>query len=73
MSPSLRADLLQAFGLLPDDSIASPKMTAAVLNISDRTLRRSPPIPRIQLTAQRFGFRVGTIRQLIRGQFTRAA
>jgi hypothetical protein len=68
MSPSLRADLLQAFERLPDDSIALPKMTAAVLDVSERTLRRSPPIPRVQITSQRFGYRVGNIRKLVRGE-----
>jgi len=60
-------EILKRFAELPDDALVSPKVTAVVLDSSERTLRRSPPIPRIQISPQRFRHRVGDIRKLVRG------
>jgi hypothetical protein len=67
------ATLLEAvanFDLLPENAIVSAKVARAVLGdvLTERTLRRSPPIPRRQLTERKFGFRVGDLRALIRGE-----
>jgi hypothetical protein len=63
MSP---ADFLKNFDQLPDDALSPPKPTATLLGISMRTLRRSPPIPKVMVTAQRGGYRVGDIRRFVR-------
>jgi hypothetical protein len=66
-------DTIKNFDQLPDDAIVSPKVLAALTGTSARTLRRSPPIPKIKITSQRGGFHVGTIRKLLRGELTTAA
>jgi hypothetical protein len=58
---------IKHFDTLPDDAVVSPKITAILLDESERTLRRHPPIQRIQLSARRVGFRVGNIRSFVRG------
>jgi hypothetical protein len=64
---------IKHFDTLPDDAVVSSKITAIMLDESERTLRRQPPIKRIQLSARRVGFRVGDIRALVRGTATATA
>jgi hypothetical protein len=66
-------DLLQNFDRLPNDAIVPPKVAAAVLGISARTLRRSPPIPKIKTGIRSCGYRAGSIRALARGESPQAA
>jgi len=66
-SDAERCNLLENFDRLPDDALADVKMTAAVFGYSEWTLRRDPPIIRRQISARRFGYRVGDIRALVRG------
>jgi hypothetical protein len=66
-------DLLQNFDKLPDDAIVPSKITAALLNISTRTLRRSPPIPKVKTGTRSCGYRAGSIRALARGESPQAA
>jgi hypothetical protein len=66
-------DRIKNFDTLPDDAIVSSKITAILLSESERTLRRHPPIQRIQMSARRVGFRVGDIRAFVRGEVTPAA
>ena len=60
-------EIVKQFDELPADMIVQPKPTAILLGISERTLRRSPPIPKRQITARKAGYRVGDIRERIRG------
>jgi hypothetical protein len=62
------ADYLKSFDSLPDDALLPPKPAALLLGISMRTLRRTPPVRKVAVTAQRFGYRVGDIRKLVRGE-----
>jgi len=64
-------DFVKDFDRLPDDAIVSHQATEVLLGglVSSRQLRRKPPIPRRQISPQRFGFRAGDIRALIRGEF----
>jgi hypothetical protein len=48
--------------------LVQPRMAAILLGISERTLRRAPPIPKRQITARRSGYRVGDIRALTAGE-----
>lgn len=68
-------DAVANFDRLPDDSVVSAKVAVLVLGglLTERTLRRAPPIPRRQISQNRFGFRVGDLRALIRGQVKAAA
>lgn len=53
------------FDRLPDAAIVHPKLVSALLGISTRTLRRSPPFPKVRITERRYGFQVGAVRQFI--------
>lgn len=68
-------DAVSNFDKLPDDGILSADTTELLLGgtITKRKLRRDPPIPRRQISARRFGFRVGDVRALIRGELQPAA
>ena len=59
-------EIVKQFDELPRDMIMPPKPSAILLGISERTLRRSAPIPRRKITARKSGFRVGDIRDHIR-------
>jgi hypothetical protein len=64
---ALNPELIKNFDQLSDDQVVSPAVASAILGPSARTLRRSPPIPRIQITQKLSGFRVGDIRKKVRG------
>ena len=69
---SADADVIQIveqFDRLPEDALVTTRVMQRVLGgkISDRTIRRAPPVPRRQISERRFGFRVGDIRALVRG------
>lgn len=60
-------NLIKRFDELSDDCVVPPKVAAIVLGIPDRTLRYKPPIPRVQITERKNGYRVGDLRALVRG------
>jgi hypothetical protein len=57
--------LIKEFDSLPDDAVVPRRVTAAVLHISERTVRRS--VPTVKLSPRRRGNRVGTVRSIARG------
>lgn len=59
-------EILKNFDQLSDDAVVSGQVTALVLGMTERTLRRHPPVSRIQTSPQRYGFRVGDIRRKVR-------
>jgi hypothetical protein len=63
------------FDTMPDDAIVPAKVAAVLLggSLTEQTLRRSPPIPKRQISQRRFGFRAGDLRALIRGELRPAA
>ena len=64
----LNLELVRNFDALPNDAVVPAKVTEILLNTSVWTLRRHPPLRRVQLSPRRFGHRVGDIRALIRGE-----
>jgi hypothetical protein len=58
-------DEIKEFDDLPDDAVVPRRVTAEVLHISERTVRRC--VPTIQLSLRRCGNRVGDIRAIARG------
>jgi hypothetical protein len=56
---------IEEFDGLPNDAVVPRWVTAAVLNVSERTVRRS--VPTVKLSARRRGNRVGDIRAIARG------
>jgi hypothetical protein len=67
--------LASQFDALPDDAIVTTKTAAVILGgaLTEQTLRRNPPIKRRQVSLRRYGFRVGDLRALIRGEIQPAA
>ncbi len=59
-------EALQRFDALPDDAVVPSRITGMILGISERTVRYHPHLPRVQISPQRYGQRVGDIRKLCR-------
>lgn len=68
MKPLTALDLVKNFDALPDDAVVPLSVSRILLNISEWTERRNPPLRRIQTSQRRFGNRVGDIRALVRGR-----
>jgi hypothetical protein len=60
---------VKEFDSLPDDAVVPRRVTAAVLHMSERTVRRS--VRTVNLSARRRGNRVGDIRAIVRGDTCR--
>lgn len=67
--------LASQFDDLPDDAIVTTATAAVILGgtLTEQTLRRNPPITRRRVSQRRYGFRVGDLRKLIRGEIQPAA
>jgi hypothetical protein len=63
--PSI-ADILRHFDELPDDAVVPTRATAAIHGVSEKTVRRA--YPSVQLSPNRKGQRVGTIRAMSRNE-----
>jgi hypothetical protein len=66
-------EIVKKFDDLPDDAVVPFSVFTAMGGPSERTFRRSPPIPKIQLTKKIGGGRVGDWRKLVRGGSPQAA
>jgi hypothetical protein len=73
MKPLPALELVRNFDALPDDAVVPTKVIEILLNTSEWTLRRNPPLRRVHLSATRFGYRVGDIRALVRGEIAPTA
>jgi hypothetical protein len=60
--------ILDRFEHLPDSAAAPIKVCSLVSGISERTWRRSPPIPTFHLSPGKRGANVGMLRKLTRGE-----
>jgi hypothetical protein len=63
-------DLIRNFDALPDDAVVSLEVSRIIRGgVSEWTDRRRPDprLPRIQISLNRFGHRVGNIRAVVRG------
>jgi hypothetical protein len=58
--------LVQNFDRLPDDAVVGAEAAAQMLDLSPRTVRNHPFLPRRYTSIDRYGFRVGDIRKLVR-------
>jgi hypothetical protein len=65
--------ILERFERLPDSAAAPIKICALISGISERTWRRSPPIPTFSLSAGKKGANVGLLRKLTRGELAAPA
>lgn len=57
---------LELFNSLPDEAIAPTNLAALFLGLSDRSVRRHPNLPRVQVSPGRYGYLVGHIRKIAR-------
>jgi hypothetical protein len=57
-------DFLKRFDALPDDAVIKTHETAAVTSLSERVVRRI--FQRIWLSENRYGQRVGDVRELLK-------
>ena len=60
-------EIIRQFDSLPDDMVVPSRITAILTDLSQRTVRYHPALPRRQLSDNRYGQRVGDIRALVRG------
>jgi hypothetical protein len=60
------AEVLRQFDSLPDDAVVPARVAAAIHGVSTRTVRRR--YPAVQLTLNRNGYRVGTLRAMSRAE-----
>jgi hypothetical protein len=58
-------DIIKDFDSLPNDAVVPRQVTAALLHVSERTVRRR--FRTVKLSARRRGNRVGDIRAIARG------
>jgi len=61
-------EIVKRFDDLPNDAVISPKITALVLGRAERTVRYHPKLRRVQISRGRYGYRVGNVRQIVRGE-----
>jgi hypothetical protein len=61
-------ELIQHFDELPDDALVPPKVARLIIGRSEWSERRNPTVPRVPLSANRFAYRVGTLRAKVRGE-----
>jgi hypothetical protein len=60
------SEILKHFDSLPDDAVVHTRVAAAIHDISERTVRRR--YPAVQLTPNRKGYRVGSLRKMSRAE-----
>jgi hypothetical protein len=65
--------ILERFERLPDSAAAPIKICALVSGVSERTWRRSPPIPTFPISVGKRGANVGLLRKLTRGELAAPA
>jgi hypothetical protein len=66
-------EIIKHWDSLPDDAVVSTKITALVLGCAERTVRDHPDLERVAISVGRYGYRVGNVRKIARGELTGAA
>lgn len=59
-------EILKRYDALPPSAVVSSKATAAILGMSERSVRYHPQLPRVQVARGRYGFRKSDIEKLSR-------
>jgi hypothetical protein len=68
MKPLTALELIKHFDELPDDAVVTLEVSRIIRRTSEWTDRRNPKFKRIEISARRFGHRVGDIRAHNRGE-----
>ena len=58
-------DICRRFDDLPNSAVVCAAVVRALTGLSERTIRYHPLLPRVYISADRYGFRVGDIRKLL--------
>jgi hypothetical protein len=61
-------ELLRRWDSLPSAAIVNAKVAAAVLSLSERSIRYHENLPRIYLARTRYGFRKSDIEKILNGE-----
>jgi hypothetical protein len=59
-------EILKRYDALPPSAVVSSKAAAALLGMSERSVRYHPNLPRVQVARGRYGFRKSDIEKLSR-------
>jgi hypothetical protein len=59
-------EILKRYDALPPSAVVSSKAAAAILGMSERSVRYHPNLPRVQVARGRYGFRKSDIEKLSR-------
>jgi hypothetical protein len=59
---------LERFAHLPNEAIVPTKVSSAVTGLSERSIRYHDELPRVYLSAKRYGQRVSDLRRLLAGK-----
>ena len=62
------SELLDRWPHMPAESLVNAKVAAAVLSLSERSIRYHEKLPRVYLGKSRYAFRVADIRKLLSGE-----
>jgi hypothetical protein len=57
---------LKRFDALPEDAVVKVTVAAAVLGTCAKTVRDHPHLHKVWVSSNRYGFRVGDIRKIVR-------
>ena len=60
-------ELLRRWQHLPSEAVVNAKVAAAVLSLSERSIRYHENLPRVYLGKTRYGFRKGDIQKILNG------
>jgi hypothetical protein len=68
-------EFIKNWDKLPDDAVVSIQIAAFFLGVSKRTILYHPQLmrTRVQLSENRYGYRVGDVRKIARGGFKEIA
>ena len=61
-------EIIKRWDDLPNGAVVSPKITSLVLGAAERTIRYHPKLKRVQISRGRYGFTVGNVRAVVRGE-----
>jgi hypothetical protein len=61
-------ETLRDFDALPNSAVVSAPVVAALTGLCEKSIRHHPKLKRIYVSRDRYGYRVGELRALLRGE-----
>jgi hypothetical protein len=62
------SELLRRWPDLPNEAVVNTKVVAALTGLAERTIRYDPRLKRVYLTADRYGYRVDNVKEILIGE-----